>query len=272
MTFSIVGRDGDAYGVAVASKFLAVGSAVPAAATGAGAVATQAYANLAYRASGLQLLREGRGAQEVVSELTGQDDGRDHRQVGVVGPHDAASFTGSACTDWAGGRAGADYAVQGNILVGEQVVAALESTWLARTDLALAPRLLAALTAGDEAGGDRRGRQSAALVVVRPGAGYGGDDTEIDLRVDDHADPVHELHRLAELHELYFGQPEESTLLPLTGETADEVRQLLARLGHEGDDLDALLDTWAGSANFEMRLRPGRIDPVVLEQLRAGRT
>jgi uncharacterized Ntn-hydrolase superfamily protein len=189
-----------------------------------------------------------------------------------VGPHDAASFTGRACTDWAGGRAGADYAVQGNILVGEQVVAALEATWLARSDLALAPRLLAALAAGDEAGGDRRGRQSAALVVVRPGAGYGGDDTEIDLRVDDHADPVHELHRLAELHELYFGQPEESTLHPLTGETADEVRQLLARLGHEGDDLDALLDTWAGSANFEMRLRPGRIDPVVLEQLRAGRT
>jgi len=272
VTFSIVGRDGDAFGVAVASKFLAVGSAVPAAATGAGAVATQAYANLAYRPAGLQLLREGRGAQQVVSELTGSDDGRDHRQVGVVGPDDAATFTGDACNDWAGGRSGADYAVQGNILVGEQVVAALESTWLARSDLALAPRLLAALAAGDEAGGDRRGRQSAALLVVRPGAGYGGDDTEIDLRVDDHADPVGELRRLAELHELYFGQPDESTLLPLSGGTADEVRRLLARLGHEGDDLDALLDAWAGSANFEMRLRPGRIDPVVLEQLRAGRT
>jgi uncharacterized Ntn-hydrolase superfamily protein len=272
VTFSIVGRDGDAFGVAVASKFLAVGSAVPGAATGAGAVATQAYANLAYRPAGLALLRDGQDAHQVVSALIGGDDGRDHRQVGVVSAHDAATFTGSACNDWAGGRAGVDYAAQGNILTSEQVVAAMEQAWQSHTDLPLAGRLLAALAAGDEAGGDRRGRQSAALLVVRPGAGYGGDDTEIDLRVDDHTDPVGELHRLAELHALYFGQPDESQLLPLTGETADEVRRLLARLGHSGDDLDALLDDWAGSANFEMRLRPGRIDPVVLEQLRAGRT
>jgi uncharacterized Ntn-hydrolase superfamily protein len=272
VTFSIVGRDGDAFGVAVASKFLAVGSAVPAAAVGAGAVATQAYANLAYRPAGLRLLREGGAAPGVVSALTSEDDGRDQRQVGVVSARDAATFTGPGCNDWAGGRAGSDYAVQGNILVGEQVVAAMEQSWLTSPDVPLASRLLAALAAGDEAGGDRRGRQSAALLVVRPGAGYGGDDTELDLRVDDHADPVGELHRLAELHHLYFGRPDESTLLPLTGETADEVRQLLARLGHEGDDLDALLDTWAGGANFEMRLRPGRIDPVVLDQLRAGRT
>jgi uncharacterized Ntn-hydrolase superfamily protein len=272
VTFSIVGRDGDAYGVAVASKFLAVGAAVPAAATGAGAVATQAYANLAYRPAGLELLRQGRDAHEVIATLTGEDDGRDHRQVGVVSAGAAATFTGSACHDWAGGRAGDDYAVQGNILVGEQVVAAMEETWRSGAGLPLGQRLLAALAAGDAAGGDRRGRQSAALLVVRPGAGYGGDDTELDLRVDDHSDPVAELHRLAELHELYFGQPDEASLLPLTGETADEVRLLLARLGHEGGDLDALLDDWAGSANFEMRLRPGRIDPVVLDQLRAGRT
>lgn len=272
MTFSIVGRDGDAYGVAVASKFLAVGAAVPAAAPGAGALATQAYANLAYRPSGLELLRQARRADEVVASLTGEDDGRDHRQLGVVGATDAATFTGDACHDWAGGRSGDDYAVQGNILVGEQVVAAMEETWRAQSALPLGRRLLAALAAGDAAGGDRRGRQSAALLVVRPGAGYGGDDTELDLRVDDHADPVPELARLAELHDLYFGEPDESALLPLTGDTADEVQRLLARLGHEGSDLDSLLDTWAGSANFEMRLRPGRIDPVVLEQLRAGRT
>jgi uncharacterized Ntn-hydrolase superfamily protein len=272
VTFSIVGRDGDAYGVAVASKFLAVGSAVPAAAVGVGALATQAYANLAYRPDGLQLLREGLSAPEVVSALTRQDDGRDQRQVGVVSARDAATFTGEGCTDWAGGRAGDDYAVQGNILVGEPVVVAMEQAWLSHRDLPLGRRLLSALASGDEAGGDRRGRQSAALLVVRPGAGYGGDDTELDLRVDDHADPVPELLRLVDMHDLYFGQPDEATLLPLTGETAEEVRTLLARLGHEGPDLDALLDTWAGSANFEMRLRPGRIDPVVLEQLRAGRT
>ncbi|HET8616489.1 MAG TPA: DUF1028 domain-containing protein [Actinomycetales bacterium] len=272
MTFSIVGRDGDAYGVAVASKFLAVGSAVPAATVGAGAVATQAYANLAYRPAGLDQLRAGRSAAEVVASLTSGDDGRDHRQVGVVSARDAATFTGPACHDWAGGRAGDDYAVQGNILVGEQVVVAMQETWHGSAGQPLSQRLLAALAAGDAAGGDRRGRQSAAILVVRPGAGYGGDDTELDLRVDDHDDPVAELHRLADLHDLYFGQPDEAALLPLTGDTADEVRHLLARLGHEGDDLDALLDDWAGSANFEMRLRPGRIDPVVLEQLRAGRT
>jgi uncharacterized Ntn-hydrolase superfamily protein len=272
VTFSIVGRDGGAYGVAVASKFLAVGSAVPAAGTAAGAIATQAYANLAYRPAGLEMLRQGRSAAEVVATLIGEDDGRDQRQVGVVSGHDAATFTGPGCNDWAGGRAGSDYAVQGNILVGEQVVAAMEQSWLSGPDVPLAKRLLAALAAGDEAGGDRRGRQSAAVLVVRPGAGYGGDDTELDLRVDDHADPVGELHRLAEMHDLYFGQPDEAALLPLTGDTAEEVRHLLARLGHDGDSLDALLDDWAGSANFEMRLRPGRIDPVVLEQLRAGRT
>jgi uncharacterized Ntn-hydrolase superfamily protein len=148
----------------------------------------------------------------------------------------------------------------------------MESAWTSSAGQPLVQRLLAALTAGDEAGGDRRGRQSAALLVARPGAGYGGDDVEYDLRVDDHESPVPELRRLTELHDLYFGEPAADSLLPLEGGVADEVRELLARLGHEGPDLDALLDTWAGSANFEMRLRPGQIDPVVLEQLRLGRT
>ena len=272
MTFSIVARDGDAYGVAVASKFLAVGAAVPAAAVGVGALATQAYANLAYRADGLALLRAGRSASDVVGELTGADEGRDTRQLGVVGPDAGATFTGTGTSAWAGGRAGADYAVQGNILVGEAVVEALEQSWTSASNLPLAERLVAALQAGDEAGGDRRGRQSAALMVVRPGGGYGGDDTEVDLRVDDHSDPVPELARLLALQRLYFGETDESALLDLTGETADEVRRLLSGLGFDQPDLAVALDKWAGVANFEERLRPGRLDPVVLEQLRAGVT
>ncbi|HKG51453.1 MAG TPA: DUF1028 domain-containing protein [Actinomycetales bacterium] len=271
MTFSIVGRDAEAFGVAVASKFLAVGAAVPAVRAGAGALATQAHANLAYRAAGLDLLGQGRTPAQVVEELTGADDGRARRQLGVVGPAGAATFTGEECMDWAGGRSGDDYAVQGNILVGERVVAAMEEAWTSGAGLPLAQRLLAALQAGDAAGGDRRGRQSAALVVVRPGAGYGGDDTEVDLRVEDHEDPVTELLRLHELHGLYFGVPREEDLLPLEDEVAEEVRTLLARLGHTGDDLEAALDAWAGSANFEERLRPGRIDRLVLDQLRLGR-
>jgi uncharacterized Ntn-hydrolase superfamily protein len=271
MTFSIVGRDKDAFGVAVASKFLAVGAAVPAVRAGAGALATQAHANLAYRAQGLDLLAQGRTPAEVVEALTGADDGRARRQLGVVGPAGAATYTGGECMDWAGGRSGDDYAVQGNILVGEAVVAAMEAAWTSGAGAPLAQRLLAALRAGDAAGGDRRGRQSSALVVARPGAGYGGDDTEVDLRVEDHEDPVTELFRLHDLHGLYFGDPLEEDLLPLEGDVADEVRTLLARLGHTGEDLDAALDAWAGSANFEERLRPGRIDRLVLDQLRLGR-
>lgn len=271
MTFSIVGRDGDTFGVAVASKFLAVGAAVPAAAAAVGAVATQAYANLAYRAAGLDMLREGVSSAQVVQRLTGADDGRDQRQVGVVGPEDAATFTGVGCHDWAGGRCGKDYAVQGNILVGEEVVQAMERAWTSSVGAPLADRLLMALAAGDAAGGDRRGRQSAALLVVRRGAGYGGDDTELDLRVDDHPDPVPELHRLRDLHDLYFGETDPAELVPLAGPMAEEVRSLLAGLGYTSEDLEAALADWAGSANFEERLRPGSLDPVVLDQLRLGR-
>src|SRR4051795_659297 len=166
MTFSIVGRDGDAYGVAVASKFLAVGSAVPAARAGVGAIATQAYANLAYRPEGLALLVAGTDADQTAARLTEADEQRDQRQGGVVGPAGAATFTGTGCHDWAGGRCGDDYAVQGNILVGEAVVEELERSWSTTVGQPLVQRLLAALVAGDEAGGDRRGRQSAALLVA----------------------------------------------------------------------------------------------------------
>jgi uncharacterized Ntn-hydrolase superfamily protein len=269
MTFSIVARsaDGRAHGVAVASKFLAVGAAVPAAEAETGALATQSYANLAYRPQGLALLRTGVAAADVVAGLTAADPGRDQRQLGVVGATgDGATYTGTGCHDWAGGRTGDGYAIQGNILAGEQVVDAMAAAWTASDPAApLGRRLLAALAAGDRAGGDRRGRQSAALLVVARGQGYGGtSDIVADLRVDDHADPVPELARLLDLHALYFDRPDPATLLDL----ADEVRAKLAALGHGDGDLDTALASWAGVENLEERIVPGRIDPLVLEHLR----
>jgi uncharacterized Ntn-hydrolase superfamily protein len=273
VTFSIAARsaDGVQFGVAVASKFLAVGAAVPAAQAGVGALATQAYANLRYRPHGLALLREGTSAAETVARLTAADDEREHRQLGVVAAAgDGASYTGERCLDWAGGVAGAGYAIQGNILTGPDVVTAMEQAWLASDpDTPLARRLLAALVAGDAAGGDRRGRQSAALLVVTPDGGYGGgSDVLADLRVDDHPSAADELLRLVDLHDLYFGKPDPDALLDLTGALAAEVAERLIALGHAGPELDAALAGWAGVANLEERLVPGRIDPVVLAQLR----
>lgn len=276
MTFSIVARSGDGrrYGVAVASKFLAVGSAVPAAEAGVGAVATQAYANLTYRIQGLTMLRTKVTAGDVVAGLTAADPGRDARQLGVVGETgDGATFTGRACHDWAGGLAGAGYAIQGNILTGREVVEAMERAWLADPDHDFIDRLLAALAAGDAAGGDRRGRQSAALLVVEPGGGYGGlSDVAVDLRVDDHPDPVTELSRLLRLHRRYFTAPDPQAALALSGPLATEVRKRLGDLGHHGPDtsegLDLALANWAGVENYEERLIPGKIDPEVLDALR----
>jgi uncharacterized Ntn-hydrolase superfamily protein len=277
MTFSIVGHlvdsvdaaDGRSVslGVAVASKFLAVGAAVPAAAADVGAIATQALANLAYGPDGLRLLAEGRSAQETLDALTAADEGRDQRQAGVVDATGrSATFTGSGCHDWAGGRTGDGYAVQGNILTGPDVVEAMEKAWLG-SEGRLADRLLTALAAGDQAGGDRRGRQSAALLVVRRSGGYGGtSDVEVDLRADDHPDPVPELRRLLDLHRLYFDRPEPDSLLPLEGELADEVDQRLRALGFD------TLDDWAGVENYEERMVDGQIDPLVLAQLRAATT
>jgi uncharacterized Ntn-hydrolase superfamily protein len=276
MTFSIVARsaDGRAHGVAVASKFLSVGAAVPAALADVGAIATQSYANLAYRPQGLALLGTGVDAAGVVAGLTAADPGRRTRQLGVVGGTGAgATFTGAECHAWAGGVAGDGYAIQGNILTGPEVVAAMEQAWLDSADEPrFTRRLLAALRAGDAAGGDRRGRQSAALYVVAKGMGYGGtSDVLADLRVDDHADPLAELARLLDLHILYFERPDPATLLELTGAVADEVRAQLARLGYpDGGDLDATLADWAGVANLEERMAAGRIDPLVLEQLRSA--
>jgi uncharacterized Ntn-hydrolase superfamily protein len=276
VTFSIVASDGSAWGVAVASKFLAVGAAVPAAAVGVGAIATQSYANLAYRPDGLGLLREGRSAQETLDRLTGADELREQRQAGIVDGHGrAATFTGGGCNPWAGGVAGhieghGGFAIQGNILTGSEVVGAMRAAWQeTQAGAPLARRLLSALVAGDAAGGDRRGRQSAALLVVTPDGGYGGgSDVLVDLRVDDHPQPVGELARLLDLHDIYFGKPDPDALLPLQGDLADDVRERLGRLGHHASDLDETLADWAGIENFEERMVAGHIDPLVLDQLR----
>jgi len=202
-TFSIVAADPEAgeVGVAVASRFFSVGSVVPWAEAGVGAVATQAFANTSYGPRGLELLARGLSADETISVLTREDEGRDRRQVGVVAADGgAASYTGPGCNAWAGGRSGPGYAAQGNILTGAEVVAAMERAFLDSAGRPLADRLYAALAAGDAAGGDSRGKQSAALVVVREGGGYGGfNDRAIDVRVDDHAEPIVELGRLVDL-------------------------------------------------------------------------
>jgi uncharacterized Ntn-hydrolase superfamily protein len=273
MTFSIVARgtDGTSFGVAVASKFLAVGAAVPAAEAGIGAIATQAHANLAYRPDGMAQLRVGRTAQLTLDTLVATDDKRESRQVGIVDAAGAAAtFTGTECNPWAGGVSGEGYAIQGNILVGPEVVEAMEQAWLAsNTEEPLGRQLLAALTAGDDAGGDRRGKESAALLVVTPEGGYGGgSDVLVDLRVDDHEAPVEELARLLDLHDLYFGKPDPDTLLDLDGELASEVWALLAKRGFVDDNLDTALAGWAGIENYEERLVPGKIDPLVLAKLR----
>jgi uncharacterized Ntn-hydrolase superfamily protein len=202
-TFSIVAADpvNGEVGVAVASRFFAVGAVVPYARAGVGAVATQASANTTWGPGALELLAHGASPTEALAILTRGDDGQSHRQAGVVSANGAsASFTGAECSSWAGGRSGPGYAVQGNILTGEPVVAAMEQAFLASAGKPLAERLYAAIVAGDAEGGDSRGKQSAVLLVSRAGGGYGGkDDRAIDIRVDDHAEPIVELGRLTEL-------------------------------------------------------------------------
>ena len=277
MTFSIVARDGDAFGAAVASKFLAVGALVPWARPGAGAVATQAYANISYGPQGLELLGLGRSAEEVVQILTGADADREQRQLGVVdAAGNAASFTGGECITWAGGTIGEGYAVQGNILAGSSVVESMAEAY-ERTEGDLAARLVAALGAGDGVGGDRRGRQSAALLVVSPNGGYGGTtDIVADLRVDDHAKPVRELARLLEIHRMLFTKPTEEDLLPLKGALEKEVTAALVATGYvakraSAEERRKALERFAGWENLEERIVEGpRIDRHVLEALRVA--
>jgi uncharacterized Ntn-hydrolase superfamily protein len=257
--------------VAVESKFLAVGSVVPWAEPQVGAVATQALANVRYGPNGIELLRGGLSAEDVVARLTEADDGRDDRQLGVVdGRGRAASYTGSACLDWAGGTTGDGYAAQGNILVSEETVTALASTFEATAGRPLAERLLDALAAAQRAGGDRRGQQSASLLVVKKDGGYGGtSDVMVDLRVDDHAAPVDELRRLYEMHDLLFGATPEEEWVPVDETLARELRERLTRLGYQDESLEAAFTAWVGTENLEERAKGvDRIDPVVLAELR----
>jgi uncharacterized Ntn-hydrolase superfamily protein len=277
VTFSIVACDLRAghLGVAVASKFLAVGAVVPWLAAEVGAIATQALANTRYGSEGLARLRDGASAREALDAVLAADSGRDDRQAGFVDARGrAATHTGQSCMPWAGGRAGPGFAVQGNILTGPDVVDAMAEAYEASGG-DLAERLLLALAAGDAAGGDRRGRQSSALAVVAPGGGYGGnDDRLVDLRVDDHAHPVGELRRLYAIHVLLTGTTPDDDKLPLTGELVDEVRELLGRAGYPagaGDDgLYDALRAFVGVENLEARWwHEDRLDPVVLAHLRS---
>ena len=266
-TYSIVGCDLEArqWGVAVQSKFLAVGALCPFAEAEVGAVATQSFVNPRYGPDGLALLREGLSAEEAVERLTAADEGRGQRQLGIVDREGrAATYTGERCFAWAGGRTGAGYAAQGNILVGEETVDALAATFEATTDLPLVQRLIECLGAAQAAGGDRRGQQSAALIVVEKDSGYAGlSDTLVDLRVDDHERPIEELRRIYAIHRRLFETSPREDWLALEGDLGAEVDERLARLGHDS------LAAWAGVENLEERVDGGdAIDPVVLEALR----
>jgi uncharacterized Ntn-hydrolase superfamily protein len=272
-TYSIAACDLDAsqWGVATQSKFLAVGSIVPWAEPGAGAIATQAYANPRYGPEGLALLRAGASAEEVVATLTAADEGRDHRQLGIVDARGgSASYTGSECFPWAGSVTGPGFAAQGNILVGEETVAALAAEFTATAGRPLAERLLQCLAAAQDAGGDRRGQQSAALLVVEKDAGYAGlTDVLVDLRVDDHQQPVEELSRIYGMHDLLFGKTPRSEWIVVDDDLRTELRAKLGRLGYDGE-LEESLPAWAGAENLEERIDGAdRLDPVVLRELRA---
>lgn len=304
MTFSIVARDpltGD-LGIAVASKFLAVGAVVSHARAGTGALATQALANVHYGPDGLALLAGGASAADTLRQLVQADEGRDHRQAGAVDSHGgAATYTGSGCINWAGGRTADGVTVQGNLLAGGAVVDATLETYLEGA-LPFPERLLGALKAGDDQGGDMRGRQSAALLVVREGGGYGGgSDRWIDLRVDDHTAPIDELGRLLELNHLYLDRPAVDDLVAIDESLAGELRRLLERAGYTPESVstggglaevvaalgisrtgeprplpgnwdeawEAALNEWMSVENLEERLAAqGWIDPRVVEFLR----
>lgn len=279
-TFSIAAFDPDdgAWGVAVASKFPAVGAVVPWAKSGAGAVATQAMGNTSFGARGLEMMAAGRSAPETLDALLADDVGREHRQVGAVdAAGQAATFTGKECLAWAGGRTGEHFAIQGNILTGPEVVDAMAQAFGSDSG-DLADRLMAALLAGDRAGGDRRGRQSAALFVVKPQAGYGGfNDIWLDYRVDDDPDPVPRLVELLAIHRLYFGKSPADDQIPIAGEVATQLQRIMASLGYYGGPVSGAYDettrsalmAFIGNENFEDRtdFAAGQIDRPVFDYL-----
>ncbi|HEV8571849.1 MAG TPA: DUF1028 domain-containing protein [Actinomycetota bacterium] len=279
MTFSIVAADVDGgdWGVAVASKFPAVGSVVPWAQAGIGAVATQSWANTSFGPRGLELMGSGISAEETIRRLTGEDDGREKRQVGMVDVTGSpATFTGSDCMEWAGGRTGAGYACQGNILIGPEVVEAL-ARGFEEAEGDLVDRLLAAVVAGDRAGGDRRGRQSAALLVVREGGGYEGfTDRYVDVRVDDHPQAVDELVRVFEVYDREL-LVRKDQILDLGPQLVRDVQKRLAALGHYKGEVTGGYDegtrlalaAFAGEFNLEGRLRDDdRVSETLVRELR----
>jgi len=284
MTFSVAARsaDGKWWGVAVGSKVLAVGRAVPAAEVAVGAVATQALCNLTFKERSLALLRAGKSASEVVTQVIADDDRGGQRQLGVVDRDGtSASHTGAQCIPWAGHRTGPGYAIQGNLLSGPEVVDAMERAWLASDPSdPLARRLAASLLAGDRAGGDRRGRQSAALLVVTEnGAHEGGSDVYADLRVDDHLDPVHELSRLLDIHEVCLDKNHVSGSTPWDDELVGEVTRMLDRVGFRPETNDraganSALNRWAMDNYLSRRILEDGVDNEVLAILRreAGET
>jgi uncharacterized Ntn-hydrolase superfamily protein len=268
-TYSICACDLQArqWGVAVQSKFLAVGSIVPWAEPFVGAVATQASANPHYGPDGLALLREGLSAEEVVERLTGADDDRAQRQLGVVDAEGrGASYTGGECNAWAGHRSGSGYAAQGNILVSGETVDGLAETFEATAGAPLAERLLDCLDAAQQAGGDSRGQQSAALLVVGPEQGYAGlSDVFVDLRVDDHERPLEELRRIFDIHQRLFVRTPREAWIKVDEELRSELDERLRRLGYER------LEDWAGVENLEARVDgEDEIDPFVLDRLRTA--
>ena len=274
MTFSIVACDLEepAWGVAVASKFPAVGAIVPYAKAGAGAVATQSFANTSFGPRGLALMGTGFSARETLERLLEDDPDKELRQFGLVDAKGgSATFSGSGCFAWAGGVAGNGYAIQGNILAGEQVVPAMEKAFVdAKGNLPT--RLHAALLAGDRAGGDRRGRQSAAIYVTKPKAGYGGYlDRWVDYRVDDHEDPVLRLGELLEMHELYFGKSPENERVEISGDVLQRLTVILSQAGYLTADkpFATAFNEFIGNENFEERADPDAkwIDGPVLEYL-----
>ena len=277
-TFSIAAADPQTgeVGIAVQSKFLSVGAVVPWVRAGAGAIATQAFANTAYGPRALDLLAAGMPPDRIAAELVATDAGHADRQFGIVSARGASgTYTGDRCIGWAGGVAGEGFAAQGNCLAGPGVVHALASTF-ARSRGALAGRLLGALQAAQDAGGDKRGQQSAALVIEKPGGGYAGfNDRYVDLRVDDHPEPIRELARLLELHKLYFFPPEPQDVLPIDDALGREIVRELVRVRalDAGDGYDAraqaALVAFMHVENLENRVRDdGAVDRQTLEYLK----
>ncbi|HET7144144.1 MAG TPA: DUF1028 domain-containing protein [Anaerolineales bacterium] len=274
MTFSIVACDlGEkSWGIAVASKFPAVGAVVPWAQANAGAVATQSFANTSFGPQGLEMMANGISADEALAKLLMDDSNRELRQAGLVDSlGNAKTFTGNGCFPWAGGVTGKGYAIQGNILAGPKVVPAMEKKFLAFKG-ELPSRLYAALMAGDRAGGDKRGRQSAAIYVVKPNGGYGGfTDRWIDYRVDDHEDPVPRLGELLEMHDLYFGKSPESERLPLKGKSLEQISAILKRAVYlkRNTAFQDAFNALMGNENFEERADPNAqwIDKPVMRYL-----